>query len=165
MLVGLCPGAKVPAKRWPVERYGEIGRRLIDDYDASLVVVGGDEERALGDRIGAGWPRSRWLNAAASRLSILDMAELLRRCALYVGNDTGPMHVAAAVGTRCLAVFPARLPGNSWHPYGDDHVVIRRRPPCRNCFLTDCIRYETRCLTETTTDDVWRACERMLVYR
>jgi heptosyltransferase-3 len=163
MLIGLCPGSKQPAKCWPVERYGTVGRRLIDTYDASIVVVGGEQERAAGERIGSAWPPGRWLNTA-SRLSVLDMAELLRRCVFYLGNDTGSMHVAAAVGTRCVGVFGAQYPENSWHPYGDDHVVIRRRPPCRNCFLTECTRYATRCLTDISTDDVWAACERLLVY-
>ena len=164
MLIGLCPGSRQPAKRWPVERYGTVGRRLIDTHDASIVVVGGEQERAVGEQIGRAWPQGRWLNAA-SRLSILEMAELLRRCVFYLGNDTGPMHVAAAVGTRCVAVFGAQYPENSWHPYGDDHIVIRRRPSCRNCFLTECTRHATRCLTEITADDVWAACERLLVYR
>jgi len=92
------------------------------------------------------------------------MAELLRRCVFYLGNDTGAMHVAAAVGTRCVGVFGAQYPETSWHPYGGDHVVIRRRPPCRNCFLTECTRYATRCLTDISADDVWAACERLLVY-
>jgi heptosyltransferase-3 len=75
------------------------------------------------------------------------------------------MHLAAAVGTRCVAVFAARCAGNSWHPYGDDHVVIQRRPPCRNCFLAECLQHHTRCLTEIDTGTVWSACERSLVYR
>ena len=164
MLIGLCPGSKQPAKRWPVERYGEVGRRLIDTYDASLVIVGGEQERAVGEQIGRAWPRGRWLNTAP-RLSVLEMAELLRRCVCYLGNDTGAMHVAAAVGTRCVGVFAAQYPEKSWHPYGDDHVVIRRQPPCRNCFLTECTRYATRCLTDISADEVWAACERLLVYR
>ncbi len=164
ILIGLCPGSKQPAKRWPVERYGQVARRLIDAYDASIVVVGGEQERAAGELIGSAWPPGRWLNTAG-RLSVLEMAELLRRCVCYLGNDTGAMHVAAAVGTRCVGVFGAQYPENSWHPYGDDHVVIRRRPPCRNCFLTECTRYATRCLTDISADDVWAACERLLVYR
>ena len=46
----------------------------------------------------------------------------------------------------------------------DDHVVIRRRPPCRHCFLAECTHYATRCLTDISVDDVWAACQRLLVY-
>ena len=161
-LVAVCPGSVQPVKRWPIERYGEVGAQLIRRYGASLVVVGGSQEAAVATQLGAGWPRERWLNAAAERLTTLAMAELLRRCTIYVGNDTGPMHVAAAVGTRCVAVFGAQYPARSWHPYGEGHVVLRRRPPCRNCFLTECTRYQSRCVTDTSVDDVQLACDRVL---
>ncbi len=163
-VIGLCPGSKQPAKRWPLERYSEICRRLIDTYGASIVVVGGEQECAAGNQIGGGWPANRWVNTA-KQLSVLEMAELLRRCTFYLGNDTGAMHVAAAVGTRCVAVFGAQYPEHGWHPYGDDHVVLRRRPPCRNCFLTDCTRLATRCLTDISIDDVWTACSRTLAMK
>lgn len=162
-LIGLCPGSKQPAKRWPVDRYGEIGGRLIDTHGATVVIVGGEQEFAAGEQIGRGWPAGKWVNSA-KRLSVLEMAELLRRCTFYLGNDTGAMHVAAAVGTKCIAVFGAQYPEHLWHPYGDDHVVIRRRPACRNCFLSECTRFATRCITETSVDDVWQACARALVY-
>jgi len=139
-LVALCPGSAQPVKRWPIERYGDVGAELIRRHGASLVVVGGAQETALAKQLGAWWPRERWLDAAAEGLTTLEMAELLRRCTIYVGNDTGPMHVAAAVGTRCVAVFGAQYPARCWHPYGEGHVVLRRRPPCRNCFLTECTR-------------------------
>jgi ADP-heptose:LPS heptosyltransferase len=90
------------------------------------------------------------------------MAELLRRCVMYVGNDTGPMHVAAAVGTRCVAVFGAQYPARCWHPYGDGHVVLRRRPPCRHCYLTECTQFQSRCVTETSVHEVRLACDRVL---
>jgi heptosyltransferase-3 len=161
-LVALCPGSAQPAKRWPIERYGEVGAQLIQRHGASLVVVGGPQEAAIAETLSTWWPKARWLNAAAERLTTLSMAELLRRCAIYVGNDTGPMHVAAAVGTRCVAVFGAQYPARCWHPYGEGHVVLRRRPPCRNCFLTECIEFQSRCITETSVDDVQAACDRVL---
>jgi ADP-heptose:LPS heptosyltransferase len=161
-LVALCPGSAQPVKRWPIERYGEVGAQLIHEHGASLVVVGGSQEAAVAERLSQRWKPGRWLNAAACRLSTLEMAELLRRCTIYLGNDTGPMHVAAAVGTRCVAVFGAHYPERCWHPYGEGHIVLRHRPPCRNCFLTECIRYQSRCVTDTSVDDVRLACDRAL---
>lgn len=160
-LIALCPGSAQPVKRWPIERYGEVGAQLIRRHGASLVVVGGAQEAAVAAQLSGWWPPERWLNAAAERQTTLTMAELLRRCTIYVGNDTGPMHVAAAVGTRCVAVFGAQYPARCWHPYGEGHVVFRRRPPCRNCFLTECTQYQSRCVTETSVGDVQVACDRM----
>lgn len=161
-LVALCPGSAQPAKRWPIERYGEVGAQLIHDHGASLVVVGGVHEASVAEALSSWWPRERWLNAAAERLTTLSMAELLRRCVIYVGNDTGPMHVAAAVGTRCVAVFGAQYPARCWHPYGEGHVVLRRRPPCRHCYLTECTQFQSRCVTETSVNEVRVACDHVL---
>jgi ADP-heptose:LPS heptosyltransferase len=135
---------------------------LIRRYGASLVIVGGVQESAAAAQLGPRWPPGQWLDTAAERLTVLEMAELLRRCTIYVGNDTGPMHVAAAVGTRCVAVFGAQAPARSWHPYGEGHAVLRRQPPCRHCFLSECIQYQSRCVTETSVDDVRLACDRVL---
>jgi heptosyltransferase-3 len=160
-LAAVCPGSKVPAKRWPAERYADVCRELIVQSGLAVVVVGGREERELGHGLAARWPAGTWANAAGS-LSILESAELLRRCQFYVGNDTGAMHLAAAVGTRCVAIFSARCPGDSWHPYGTDHVVLRRRPPCRHCFLDECTTHRSRCLTEIPADEVTAACARVI---
>lgn len=162
-LVGLCPGSKQQAKCWPIDRYGEIGRRLID-HGARIVTVGGPDEHAIAKRIGAEWPRDRWLNLAG-QLSIVESAELLRRCLMYVGNDTGPMHLSAMFATPCVAIFAAREPEASWLPYGGGHTVLRRQVPCQNCYLTECYAERVRCLREIRVEDVWTACARTLEAR
>jgi ADP-heptose:LPS heptosyltransferase len=162
-LIALCPGSAQPSKRWPVERYEVVARRLIDS-GANIVIVGGPQEASIGAALGTRWPSGRWWNAAAHHLTTREMAAVLQRCALYVGNDTGPMHVAAAVGTRCVAVFGAQHPEGSWHPYGDGHVVLRTRPACSNCYLSDCTRYASKCLTDIPAETVWRACEQALMH-
>lgn len=165
LLIGVCPGSKQSSKRWPEDRFAEIGRRLIEHHHAHLIVVGGEDERVTGERIGrAHWPDGSW-TVAAGRVTVLESAEVLRRCRMYLGNDTGAMHLAAAVDTPCLAIFAARCPERSWNPYGDGHIVIRRRVPCRNCFLSECTVNHLRCLTEISVEDVWSACQRMLTYQ
>jgi ADP-heptose:LPS heptosyltransferase len=160
-LVAMCPGAKQPAKRWPLARWAALGARLIEEQGVDVVVVGGtDEARAL-ETVVARWPRDRW-RSVAGRASVRESAEVLRQCRLYVGNDTGAMHLAAAVGTPCVAVFAAREPGRSWYPYGDAHVVLRRDVPCAGCYLSQCTRYALRCLTAIEVHEVLRACERAL---
>ena len=162
-LVALCPGSKQPIKCWPVDRYAAVGERLINDGGVNLAVVGGPDEAGVGARIGGAWPARRWINLA-SRLSILQSAALLQQASFYVGNDTGAMHLAAAVGTRCVAVFSAREPARSWFPWGDQHIVMRRNVSCQNCYLDVCVAENLRCLNDITVDEVWSACRRMLVY-
>lgn len=157
-LIGICPWSKQPAKRWPLDRYAELGQKLIDEFDTHIVIVGGQEEAEVSRAICKNWPDGRW-SVAAGRLSILETAELLKRCVFYVGNDTGAMHLAAAVGTCCVAIFSAKDPPESWHPYGDGHVVIRKRVSCRNCYLIECHTQGLRCLTEISVDEVFLACK------
>ena len=163
-MVAMCPGSKQAIKVWPEERFAEVGRRLIVEAGVNVVIVGGSDEALVGARLVANWPGGRAVNLA-QRLSILESSELLRRCVFYVGNDTGAMHLAAAVSTRCVAVFAAREPARSWHPYGDNHAILRKSVPCQNCYLSECVEEGLRCLLEITVDEVWAACQRMLVYR
>lgn len=160
-LVAMCPGSKQPAKRWPLDRWAALGAKLIAD-GVDVAVIGGPDEAHAAEVVARDWPAGRW-TVLAGRLSVLESAEALRRSALYVGNDTGAMHVAAAVGTPCVAVFAAREPGLSWHPYGDGHVVVRRdEAPCANCYLIECTTERLRCLTAIDVSTVWAACRTAL---
>jgi ADP-heptose:LPS heptosyltransferase len=164
-LVAMCPGSKQAAKRWPLDRYAALGARLIADGDADVAIVGGPEEARAAEQVARDWPAGRW-TVLAGTLSVLESAEALRRACLYVGNDTGAMHLAAAVGTPCVAVFPAREPARSWHPYGDGHVVLRRDDvPCANCYLVECTVEGLKCLTAIDVEIVWRACRAKLPMR
>lgn len=163
-LVAMCPGSKQPAKRWPLERYAELGARLVAEAGANVVIVGGGDDARAAGIVAHAWPHGRFA-VLAGRLSVLESAEALRRCDVYVGNDTGAMHLAAAVDTPCVGVFAAREPGRSWHPYGDAHVVLRREVSCANCYLTECTTEGLRCLTAITVDDVWGACHALLSKR
>ncbi len=162
-LVAMCPGAKQPANRWPVERYREVGARLIENAGVAVAVVGGREEAEIGRQLAAAWPKGKSV-IAAGITSVLESAELLRRSLFYVGNDTGPLHLAASVGTRCVAILGGRNPERIWHPAGTNHIVLRHRVPCRNCYLSDCPFATPRCLDGIDVNDVWAACQRMLVY-
>ena len=164
-LVAMCPGSKQGAKRWPLERYAALGARLIAEDGADVAIIGGADEARAAETVAADWPAARF-TVLAGRLSVLESAEALRRAALYVGNDTGAMHLAAAVGAPCVAIFAAREPGRSWHPYGDAHVVLRRdEVPCANCYLSECTVEGLRCLTAIDVDAVWEACRAALAVR
>lgn len=164
-LVAMCPGSKQPAKRWPLDRWAALGTRLIGEAGADVAIIGGTDEARVAERVTGEWPAGRAI-MLAGRLSVLESAELLRRAALYVGNDTGAMHLAAAVGTPCVAVFAAREPGRSWHPYGEAHAVLRHEAvPCANCYLSECTTEGLRCLTAIDVEPVWQACRSRLARR
>lgn len=160
-VIAMCPGSKMAAKRWPLERFEQVGKELLSkSQEYRIMVFGGPEDQATGDEI-----RRRLGKRAinfAGRLSLLESAEALRRCVLYLGNDTGVMHLAAAVGTPCVAIFSARDHPGRWEPYGGNHVVLRREVPCAGCMLETCVEMDMRCMKEIGVDDVLNAAEEVL---
>lgn len=152
---GLNPGATYgKAKQWYPERFEEIGKRLVS-RGFRVAVVGGPAEAALGERIAGG------IGAGAASFSgkttIPRLAALIRRCAVFVTNDTGPMHVAAAVGTPVVAVFGPTDPRTT-RPFGDRFTLVRHEVPCAPCLLREC-PIDHPCMRDLPVDRVWAACE------
>ena len=144
-LIALGPGSKMPAKRWPEELYSKLIRQLIDaDKQIKIIILGGNEDKELGQRLSSN-NKSRIHNLAGS-LSIYESAAVLEKCAAYLGNDTGTMHLAAMVGTTCVAIFSARDYPGWWEPYGDGHIVLRENTDCSGCMLEICNKYDNKCL-------------------
>lgn len=116
-------GAGWDSRLWPVERYGAVARHLGETHGVSSVVVwAGPRERAWAQET---VDLSDGHAVLAPPTSLADVAELLRRARLYVGSDTGPMHLASAVGTPCAALFGTTRPEHSG-PYGSQHVCVQK---------------------------------------
>lgn len=151
-LVAFSPGSKMPSKRWPIERYAEVGKRILDEYPGTaIVILGGSEDKALGNELQQAWG-ARSLDLCG-HLSILGSAAVLGRCAAYVGNDTGTMHLAGLMGTTCIALFSARDVPGKWMPLGNQHHVLRKSVPCAGCMLEVCDK-SNLCLTKIAVDEV-----------
>jgi heptosyltransferase III len=146
LLVGVAPGSGRSATAWPVERFAAVGKALLGQFrNIVLLAIGGSHERPLCDELCAAWgPRSHNL---AGRLSVFGSASVLSQCATFIGNDSGPTHLAASVGIPCVAIFSARNAPGQWEPIGENHVVIEDRPECAGCMLDDCVHEAKKCLT------------------
>ena len=155
VLVGVGPGSARSATTWPAERFAAVGTALLRRFrNIVLLAIGGSTERALCDRLCAAWgPRSHNL---AGRLSVFGSASVLSQCATFIGNDSGPTHLAAVVGIPCVAIFSARNAPGQWEPLGRHHVVIEDRPECAGCMLDDCVHEAKKCLTRIDTGRVVR---------
>jgi heptosyltransferase-3 len=161
LLVAFGPGSKMPSKRWPLDRFIEVGKSLLADFPpAYLIIFGGQEDLPLGEQIKCALGH-RVINLAG-QLSILESAEALRRCRLYVGNDTGVMHLAAAVGTSCVAIFSSRDHPGRWDPYGRNHIILRNEPACAGCLLEVCTEREMICLKQISVQEVVNAVQQIL---
>ena len=155
-VVAINPGASWATKRWPPERYGAVARALGADPGARIVVIWGPGERAMADAVRASAGERA---ALAPDTSLRELACLLSRCALYVGGDTGPMHVAAAMGTPVVALFapsdPARV-----GPWGVPARIVE--PPdtlCVHCWKRTCRR---RCIETISVERVTDAARSLL---
>jgi asparagine synthase (glutamine-hydrolysing) len=153
------PGSKMPAKQWPLERFGSVVDRLIEEFDVWPVVFGGGEDRQAGQQLLERWERG--YNAAGA-LDIRTAALALKRCMAYLGNDTGTMHLAAAVGVPCIAIFSSRERPGMWYPHGDDNVVFRSQIECEGCGLVRCVVRDNECLKRVEASDVVGAAKRIV---
>jgi ADP-heptose:LPS heptosyltransferase len=137
----MAPGAGAPRRRWPIERFVELGRLLLREYNPKLVIVGGAEDRDLGERLEAELGRS--VINLAGRTTLRQAAAVLQRCRLTVSNDSGPMHLAAAAGSAVVELSCHPIGGVEMHvnspvafrPWGVSQAVVQpeqARTPCRD---------------------------------
>jgi heptosyltransferase-3 len=163
-IVGLGPGSKMPAKRWPLDRFIEVARSVFQGFaNSRIIVFGGQDDSSLGEEM-----RREFGNNVinmAGELRVLESAEALRRCHVYVGKDTGVMHLAAAVGTPCVAIFSARDHPGRWEPLGSKHAVFRKDPACAGCLLDVCTEQAMRCLKDIGSEEVVGAVIKILMSR
>jgi len=134
--IAIQPGARWPTKRWPVESFAELVRQLAAaSPECRFAILGGAEDRALGQTISAsGGQRCLDLTGA---VSLSEMVEWIRLSALMVTNDTGPMHVAAALGTPLVALFGPTEPRRTG-PYRQLHHVLQSQLECIPCLRAHC---------------------------
>ena len=134
--VVLLPGGRWENKRWPVQNFVVLARRLGSLPETKTVVLGSKDEHRLGEAIAAGAP-GRCLNLAGAT-SLDEMVEWIRLSRLTITNDTGPMHVAAAMRRPVLAIFGPTNPSNTG-PYGQLGNVFQATDlPCVPCFKSTC---------------------------
>lgn len=139
-------GTKVQAKDWGLENWRVVLRALAQQYpDLGLVLIGAQEEREQSGQAAADW-QGRVLNLCGS-LTPRESAAVLAQAQIFLGHDSGPMHLAAAVQTRCVAVFAARNRPVVWFPWGADHKILYHRTDCWGCELETCIAQKKKCLT------------------
>ncbi len=151
-------GAGMPAKRWPVEHWRELVRRLHDRLRAEVVLVGGADDRTIARAIMG--PRSRGRVADwTGRLRVVELAALLEQSDLFVGADSGPAHVAAAVGTPSVVLFSGTNRTGQWRPRGEHVAILRHAVACSPCHRRVCPLGEHPCMRGLAPSRVAEAVE------
>ena len=157
--VVIHPGARGRLRQWAPERFAEIARRLSEALKADIILVGGPREGNLVDDVERHMGFHPSLKSTG--LSLLEMGALLRRCHLFLGNDSAPGHLAAAVECPTLSLFGPTFP-NMWRPLTTKGKVIFKNVPCRGCRQETCVRPENNCMDLIGVDEVWEETEALL---
>lgn len=177
LIIGLHASGGRAIKQWPARRFGEVAARLLADHaDATLLLTGAPGDRPMVDDVLAVLRET--LGAAAVDARVLDLtgevelpllAALLQRCVVFITGDTGPMHLAAAVGTPIAAVFGPSMPVR-YAPISTEHRIVRIDLPCAPCNQirlppARCQGHTPDCLEGVTVDMVHRAAADLLARR
>jgi heptosyltransferase-2 len=134
--VGVFPGANAPARRWPADRFGETAKALVG-LGVGVVLLGGAGEMALTARVAGAAPGAIDLGG---RTDLTDLAAILSVCDLVITNDTGPMHLAGAVGTPTVSLWGSSDPGEVRQTGAADTRVTGATLPCKPCYRNHCDR-------------------------
>jgi heptosyltransferase-2 len=158
-ICGVNPGSTYGgAKRWLPERFAETGDRLARNSGCRIVIVGAPGEEALGRAV-ADKMKSKPL-VLSGQTSIRELMAVIKRCRLFLTNDTGPMHIAASFGVSVVAVF-GPTDHRATSPSGTAHVIVRHPVDCAPCLLREC-PIDHRCMTRVTVEEVYQAAAHLL---
>lgn len=153
----LVPGARWKTKQWDAGSFSQTAERIVRRLGLQVAISGGPQDRPLGEMIIEGM-RSPAINLAGST-DITALTALMAGAAVVISTDSGPMHLAAAVGTPVVALFGPTAPWRTG-PYGRGHKVLRAAVSCSPCFLRKC--HTRRCMRQIEPEQVFDAVKEVL---
>ncbi len=159
-IVAIHAGASCPSKRWPPGRFSRVADALAAKRGACIVLVGGKESGTFNHLVISEMRRPAI--DLTGKLTIGELAAFFTRCRLLISNDSGPVHVAVAVGTPVISIFGRRDTGLSplrWGPLGKKDVVFHKNVGCTECLAHNCLK-GFACLKAVTVDEISRSAER-----
>lgn len=156
--VAVCVTAKEPVQRWEISRYVDVLQKLNEANQVVPVFIGAPDDAKLHNEfissLGLGW--------TAAGLPLGQAAAIIQGAAFYLGNDTGPMHLAAGLGRPCVVVQSARWHPGAWDPLGSGHFVHKYSPECAGCGLSVCPLEVQVCLSNISPKSVLESCKKVL---
>ncbi len=170
LLIAFSPSKWDPKRRWPISRFADVALWFNKEYGAKIIVLGGTEDDYLGRQIETALNRDA-LNVAG-RTTLRQSCAFLEHCALFVGNDSGPKHLAAAAGIpiveiNCHALDAFRFHADSpefFRPWGVPYRILRPKTAVMPCSKS-CIAKEPHCILGVSVDDVKKAAAELLAGR
>ncbi len=156
--IAVHPGVTAPSRQYSPERYAQVARRLWLEDGLQIVFTGSPAEVELVERI-RGWMDAPSVTLAG-QLSLAELGALLERARLLLSNNTGPVHLAAAVGARVAVLYALTNPQHT--PWGVQNRVLSHDVPCKYCYKSICPQGHHNCLELVTPDEVIDAVRSLL---
>lgn len=155
------PGTKMQAKDWGTQNWCALMRQLSQRFpDHALVLIGAKDDHPVAETIRLTWLRES-VNLCGA-LSPRESAAVLKKAELFLGPDSGPMHLAGSLGIPCVIAFAARTKPGIWFPRGNKNRVLYRQVDCAECDLETCITQKRKCLTAITVEQMVAAVAEVL---
>ena len=159
-------GTKVQAKDWGRENWKTLLGEIAARYPGyCLLLAGAPEESEASEYAAEAWRAQAGAGPVVNvcgKLTLRETAAAFAQAKIFIGHDSGPMHLAATVQVPCVAIFAARNIPRQWFPFGHQHRVLYHRVECWGCGLETCIEQQKKCLMSITVDEVMEAIIRML---
>jgi ADP-heptose:LPS heptosyltransferase len=170
---GVNPGTKMVTKRWTQEGFQAVCAQLVQKYNARILLIGNQEDVLVGNELVDNQEWSKQIIRSEGKTSLLLLAALLQKCVLFVGGDSGPLHMADAVGIPTVSIFgptdPALLA-----PRGEQHRTIQKSLPCAPCYnpvtvrqknVTVCQEKHLACMETITAKEVMMAIDELMNWK
>ncbi len=156
MLIAIAPGAGFYTKRWPINYFAELIKILRNKYQAYFVVLGDQCDHDLGKKLHAG---RQFVINLTGKIDLMEAGALLSHCRLAITNDSGMMHMAAAVGTPVTAIFGSSVKQFGFFPYRTMSCVVENNSlkcrPCSHIGRSDCPHGHFKCMLDLTPELVY----------
>jgi O-antigen biosynthesis protein len=166
-VVCLHPAAGTEMRQWPPEYFAILADLLVESDNVNVALIGTDDDLGVADSILEAVRRRDHMTSLVGRLPLAELPHFLDTCALFVGNNSGPHHIAAALGVPTVGIHSGVVDAQEWGPLGDNAIAIRRDMACSPCYLVkreECTR-NLACLRDIHPIDVLPVCRRLLKIR
>jgi ADP-heptose:LPS heptosyltransferase/GT2 family glycosyltransferase len=166
-LVCVHPGVGNPVRQWPATSFAALIDLLAAEEDMHAILVGGPDEQDVAREVMAAVAAKDRVVSLVGSLKLDALSDVMQACALFVGNNSGPKHIAAALGVPSLGIHSAVVDAGEWAPLGGAAMALQRQMICGPCYLefaSDCPR-ALACLTGIKPRDALAACRRLLAAR
>jgi O-antigen biosynthesis protein len=166
-VVCVHPAAGTEMRQWPPSHFASLVNLLIENEGVNVALIGGADESDLGREVMKNVRFPGRVVSLVGQLKLDELAFFISSCALFVGNNSGPKHIAATLGVPTVGVHSGIVDAREWGPLGERALAIRRDMSCGPCYLSkreDCHR-DLACLTGLAPRAVYAACQRLLALR